>query len=235
MRSPRCSKIGGVDPGRRRVACLRAMPAASLHCCVMSPPYGACATTACRRKSGGDSACRHRWADRDRSIDKTNGSATAKLAFNKQSRYSRAETAFCARCGAWRGSLGLEPDYRLYVDHLVEVMREVRPCCAPTASLWLNLGDSTPAPASKRAGRRDDPAAVGKGVLTTQPNVCGSRGSSRRTSSAFRGASPSHCRTTAGGCAATMSGQREPDAGIGARPLHDGARILVFADQIGPR
>jgi hypothetical protein len=40
---------------------------------------------------------------------------------------ARVETGFCQRCSAWRGSLGLEPDYRLYGDHLVAVLRELRP------------------------------------------------------------------------------------------------------------
>jgi DNA modification methylase len=50
-------------------------------------------------------------------------------------------SAFCARCNAWRGVLGLEPDYRLYVDHLVAVLREVSRVLRPDGTLWLNLGD----------------------------------------------------------------------------------------------
>lgn len=52
-----------------------------------------------------------------------------------------ASSAFCA-CGAWHGALGLEPTPELYVEHLVEVMREVRRVLKPTGTLWLNLGDS---------------------------------------------------------------------------------------------
>jgi SAM-dependent methyltransferase len=58
---------------------------------------------------------------------------------------SRASLAsqgtFCARCGAWRGSLGLEPTYQLYVDHVVEVLREVRRVLRPDGTLWLVIGD----------------------------------------------------------------------------------------------
>lgn len=48
--------------------------------------------------------------------------------------------AFCA-CGAWRGHLGLEPTPDLYVEHLVEVFRELRRVLAGDGTLWLNLGD----------------------------------------------------------------------------------------------
>jgi DNA modification methylase len=44
--------------------------------------------------------------------------------------------------GAWRGSLGLEPDPALYVAHLVEIFREVRRVLRKDGTLWLNLGSS---------------------------------------------------------------------------------------------
>jgi DNA modification methylase len=49
--------------------------------------------------------------------------------------------AFCARCGAWRGCLGLEPAPELYLEHLVEVFRQVRRVLRADGTLWLNLGD----------------------------------------------------------------------------------------------
>lgn len=52
-----------------------------------------------------------------------------------------AKSQFC-RCGAWRGTLGLEPDPELYVAHIVEVMREVRRVMRSDAVMFLNMGDS---------------------------------------------------------------------------------------------
>ena len=54
---------------------------------------------------------------------------------------SASAGAFCP-CGAWRGSLGLEPTPELYVTHMVEVFRAVRRVMRADATLWLNLGDS---------------------------------------------------------------------------------------------
>jgi DNA modification methylase len=45
-------------------------------------------------------------------------------------------------CGAWRGVLGLEPTPELYVQHLVEIFREVRRVLRDDGTCWVNLGDS---------------------------------------------------------------------------------------------
>ena len=51
-------------------------------------------------------------------------------------------TDSCSKCGAWRGSLGLEPTPGLYVQHLVEIFREVRRVLRDDGTVWLNMGDS---------------------------------------------------------------------------------------------
>jgi site-specific DNA-methyltransferase (cytosine-N4-specific) len=49
---------------------------------------------------------------------------------------------FCRLCGAWLGALGLEPDYRQFIEHMVEVFELVRDVLADDGTLWLNIGDS---------------------------------------------------------------------------------------------
>jgi DNA modification methylase len=66
---------------------------------------------------GGEAGCRHRWRD-------------------------GLGGRVCERCDAWKGCLGHEATPDLYVDHLVEVMREIRRCLRPDGTLWLVLGDS---------------------------------------------------------------------------------------------
>jgi DNA modification methylase len=46
------------------------------------------------------------------------------------------------KCGAWRGQLGLEPNWGMYVEHLVELFREVKRVLKKTGSFWLNIGDT---------------------------------------------------------------------------------------------
>jgi len=49
---------------------------------------------------------------------------------------------FCSKCGAWRGSLGLEPHPQMFIDHLVEICREIRRVLKPSGTFWLNIGDT---------------------------------------------------------------------------------------------
>ncbi len=50
--------------------------------------------------------------------------------------------ATCRLCGAWSGEIGLEPTPELYVQHIVDVFREVWRVLRDDGTLWLNLGDS---------------------------------------------------------------------------------------------
>lgn len=178
------------------LACVAAMPANSVHCAVTSPPYWGLRDYGTPPQIwGGDPDCRHRWSIGGLAPQSGGtGPASAKQVTNRGTQGSvqlRIAHAFCARCGAWRGSLGLEPDYRLYVDHLVAVMRAVRRVLRPDGTLWLNLGDcyATGAGKAKRAGGgaqgdnwegkgpsgyrgADDPGPkdLGSGVAGFQPN-----------------------------------------------------------------
>lgn len=94
---------------------LRQMPDGSIHCCVTSPPYWGLRDYGIPPSIwGGDPSHNHRFGD---------------------------EIAFCD-CGAWLGCLGLEPTPELFVQHVVEVFREVKRVLRDDGTLWLNLGDS---------------------------------------------------------------------------------------------
>lgn len=123
---------------------LKTMPDESIHCCVTSPPYWGLRDYGLEPVVwGGLPECEHEWGDIGKSAQRLRngvGSDTAKQAF--------AETlhpqtgSFCRHCNAWRGCLGLEPTPQLYVEHMVEVFREVRRVLRGDGTLWLNLGDS---------------------------------------------------------------------------------------------
>ena len=160
------------------LACLRAMPANSVHCCVTSPPYWGLRDYGTPPQIwGGDPACRHRWGAEGSKIVAVADKRAAVHASERDALMDgrpASRGTFCQRCGAWRGSLGLEPDYRLYVDHLVAVMRAVHRVLRPDGTLWLNLGDcyATGAGKAKAAGGRNGPSGgwEQKGFPVTQPN-----------------------------------------------------------------
>jgi len=49
---------------------------------------------------------------------------------------------FCKKCGAWKGQLGLEPTFDLYIKHLCDIFDEVKRVLRSDGTCWVNLGDS---------------------------------------------------------------------------------------------
>jgi DNA modification methylase len=128
---------------------MRQFPEESIDSCVTSPPYWGLRDYGIDpRVWGGRANCRHRWGNLERGKRKDILPADLTRLASRTSTTGMQTAAatnggrFCERCGAWLGSLGLEPTHDLYVQHMVEVFREVRRVLKDTGTLWLNLGDS---------------------------------------------------------------------------------------------
>ena len=125
---------------------LQGIPDGHFHCAITSPPYWGLRDYGLEPTVWGKPAepCEHEWgkpiAGRSQS-GSLNGS-TLDGTPPGQERRPQWSSAFCRRCNAWRGALGLEPTPELYVEHLVSVLREVRRTLRDDGTLWLNLGDS---------------------------------------------------------------------------------------------
>jgi len=50
--------------------------------------------------------------------------------------------SFCLHCGGWRGQLGLEPSFDLYVRHLGVIFDQLYRVLKPEGTCWVNLGDT---------------------------------------------------------------------------------------------
>jgi DNA modification methylase len=145
---------------------LRTVADGSVHCVVTSPPYWALRDyelqpQVWRNSALGirDSDCKHQWAAApaarrgdphpDRSTEgKDSAGSGAFSALNHRGQPAKLARGqrltfgdTCRRCGVWRGSLGLEPTPELYVQHLVEIFREIRRVLRDDGTLWLNMGD----------------------------------------------------------------------------------------------
>jgi DNA modification methylase len=129
-------------------AVLATLPAESVHCVVTSPPYWGLRDYGLPPTVwGGVEGCAHTWgAEQYRDCGRRDGGeyvATSDYPGRRGTDSEKASTGvFCARCHAWQGSLGLEPDPALYVAHLVEVFRAVRRVLRADGTCWVNLGDS---------------------------------------------------------------------------------------------
>jgi DNA modification methylase len=129
---------------------LRVLPSESVHCCVTSPPYWGLRDYEVPPTAwGGQDECGHVWETRRYYTEKTAGKHSTESFCKpgpgnvrrlKAARWR--EDATCVHCGAWLGCLGQEPTVEMYVEHLVEVFRELRRVLRKDGTLWLNLGDS---------------------------------------------------------------------------------------------
>jgi len=129
---------------------LRELPDDFFHCCICSPPYfGMRAYDVIHSIWGGDRSCEHVWVETDGGLMNENrnalrGSAESirgKTGTVYSFKYDRKKTQACTQCGAWNGALGQEPTPEMYVEHLLEVLREVRRVLRPDGTLWLVIGD----------------------------------------------------------------------------------------------
>jgi len=129
---------------------LRTLPDASVHCVVTSPPYYGLRDYGTATWIGGDQACDHRRAA-IRIRRNLAEAANACDGGNRSAENRKDNDALglpfrdtCGKCGARRidDQIGMEPTPELYVEHLVQVFREVKRVLRSDGVLFLNLGDS---------------------------------------------------------------------------------------------
>ncbi len=133
---------------------LRSVDAGSIQSCVTSPPYYGL------RDYGtpplvwsGDAEHKHVWATsnakhsvgNNSNVRGQNESVVPIGGWDKATADGpliTVSSGLVCECGAWLGSLGLEPTPDLFIEHLVECFREVRRVLRDDATCWVNLGDS---------------------------------------------------------------------------------------------
>jgi len=131
---------------------LKTLPDEIINCCVTSPPYWGLRDYGTTPQIwDGNKDCKHKW-----NIRKYSKVTNYNEGFNqrwenspnkiqKQSEMGKIrniEEGFCSKCGAWRGSLGLEPTFELYIKHLCDIFDEVNRVLRNDGTCWVNLGDS---------------------------------------------------------------------------------------------
>ena len=111
----------------------------SVHCCITSPPYWALRDYGLEPQVwGGKAGCSHVWGEE---IIKDKRGLQLGKSVSPDARGS-VNGSFCRLCNAWRGSYGLEPTIGLYIEHTVQIFREVKRVLRPDGCMFLNLGSS---------------------------------------------------------------------------------------------
>ena len=124
---------------------LKELPEKSINMCMTSPPYWALRDYGSDVETIWDSEedCDHDFEVKERRLH----GGTMKEDFGC-SRGTRVMTdwvtkdGFCNKCGAWKGQLGLEPTFDLYIKHLCDIFDEVKRVLRDDGTCWVNLGDT---------------------------------------------------------------------------------------------
>ena len=111
------------------------LPDNSVHCVVTSPPY-------LGLRSYGDYRVQMLWGTWEHFTPPRRPRRAAAHQILLKVRASLRGGVFCPKGCCWLGALGEEPTAAMYVDHLVQIFREVRRVLRPDGTVWLNLGDS---------------------------------------------------------------------------------------------
>jgi DNA modification methylase len=125
----------------------------TVQCVVTSPPYWGLRKYDGAQGGiwGGNSDCCHEWG-KETTIkqapqrDHAAGGGFAQTRGNEAARrgmaFESSQGCFCLACGAWKGAYGFEPNVQMYVNHTVEIMREVRRVLRNDGLLFWNIADT---------------------------------------------------------------------------------------------
>lgn len=125
------------------------LPDEVVQCVVTSPPYWGLRKYKGEQDLvwGGKEDCHHQWDELITSEPNAEGGQSDKqdtVRGSHHSDYSQRQriSNICSLCNAWRGAYGLEPTPELYVQHTVEMLREIRRVLRKDGVVFWNIGDS---------------------------------------------------------------------------------------------
>ncbi|KKM27101.1 hypothetical protein LCGC14_1578090 [marine sediment metagenome] len=122
---------------------LKELPEKSINMCMTSPPYWALRDygTDVETIWDGEEDCEHDWNSETKVWHGDRGKGKHKEVFTDL-KEQKSEHHFCSKCNAWKGQLGLEPTFDLYIKHLCDIFDEVKRVLRDDGTCWINLGDT---------------------------------------------------------------------------------------------
>ena len=147
-------KLKKIEEWLNKVICgnsldvLRQFPNECIDCVVTSPPYWGL-----RQYEGADTTyysseiakyCKHEWEEIIKRKERGGlGESSWERPSREHSPGNKAQSSFfCKKCNSWKGQLGLEPDPDLYIEHLIQIFREVKRVLKRTGTCWVVINDT---------------------------------------------------------------------------------------------
>ncbi len=122
---------------------LRQLPDESVDCVVTSPPYWSLRDYGIASTIWGNEDCKHEWSlESTKKINLVQSQLMSRPWRSRASSSTTTSGSFCTKCNAWKGQLGLEPTFELYIQHLCTLFDEVKRVLKKTGTCWVNLGDT---------------------------------------------------------------------------------------------
>ena len=125
---------------------LKQIPNESVDCIVTSPPYFGVRNYKGETETvwGENKMCEHEFEVKERYVHRGSSKTTVHHAIKKGNLQVdwKTQDKTCKKCGAWKGSLGLEEHPQDYINHIVEVSTECMRVLKKTGVFFLNLGDT---------------------------------------------------------------------------------------------
>lgn len=92
----------------------------------------------------GNPTCQHQWENTHTRMHNGRGDCQKGALYRDQEPIPDKPISYasCVECGAWKGSLGLEPTPELYIRHLCDIFDEVKRVLKQEGTAWINLGDT---------------------------------------------------------------------------------------------
>lgn len=126
---------------------LKTMPSESINCVMTSPPYWALRDYGIDVEAiwDGDVNCQHDFESYKQRQHAGRGDNQGFMDYIKKQDVPDKIieiSGFCSKCGAWKGQLGLEPTFDLYIKHLCDIFDEIKRVLRKDGTCWVNIGDT---------------------------------------------------------------------------------------------
>ncbi|MBA7598390.1 hypothetical protein ES703_05405 [subsurface metagenome] len=122
------------------------LPNESVQMVCTSPPYWGLRKYSGEQELiwGGEPTCEHDWISKNhkdtRGVEGSN--LAGRIPYKEGEARINYIDGFCSLCGAWKGAYGLEPTPEMYIEHTIEILREIRRVLRKDGVCFWNIGDS---------------------------------------------------------------------------------------------
>jgi site-specific DNA-methyltransferase (adenine-specific) len=167
---------------------LKIIPDESVDCVITSPPYWSLRDYGPETETiwDGDEKCEHVFSMEEKKRDLMDSAPEPNLTLRNKEENSdengrgkksfKYNSGFCKKCGAWKGQLGLEPNFNLYIKHLCDIFDGIKRVLKETGTCWVNISDNYSGNMGKKNGWTDNKLgftkeeAINNGVCLTNKN-----------------------------------------------------------------